>query len=458
MTDPMNPQNLWPPLVPTPPAPPPVPRSRRRRLTRRGFIAASGVVGAAGIGGSAAWAALGRSAGTRETTSAPAGSSAAGGGRFVLITLYGGNDGLDTVVPASDPAYRQARADLAISEQDALPLADGLSLHPALPRLKRRYDDSSVAIVRGVGYPQPDHSHFRSMSIWQTASPQAPVTSGWLGRWLDATPSADMARLGGPIQAVGVGATLTPALIGARRSAAAIPVGNIDVPGGPLGTGIRSLYDPKRAAADSGLVQAIASVDADYLAVADRLAPLLAKGTAGDESELPGASNGGGDTDLPGQLDVVARLIKAGVPTQAYAVSLGGFDTHAGEHETHGRLLGVLDSALDTFLTSVAGSPHAQRLVVMVYSEFGRRVTTNASGGTDHGTAAPVILAGPGVRGGMYGDQPSLTKLGTGDDDGDLIVTTDFRDVYATVLGDVLSSDPVASVGKGRKSLGFVRT
>lgn len=420
------------------PVPPPT-SHRRRRLTRRGFLAASGVVGAAGIAGGAAWASLASSTGTREVAQATG-----AGGTLVLVTLYGGNDGLDTVVPAADPAYQKARGTLAVSEHDALALADGLALHPSLVRLKRRYDAGTVAIVRGVGYPKPDHSHFRSMSIWQTGSPQTPVSSGWLGRWLDATASS-AGNSGGPIQAVGVGATLTPALVGQRRSAAAVPTGTLAVPGGALGASIRALYQPDASAGQATLLDAVAGVDNDYLTVADHLGPLL------------GSSTGTGD-DLASQLGIVSRLIKAGVPTQAYAVSMGGFDTHAGEEPTHGRLLGEVDTALDTFLTSIAGSPHAQRLVVMIYSEFGRRVVPNASGGTDHGTAGPVILAGPGVRGGMYGEQPSLTKLGTGDDDGDLIVTTDFRDVYATVLSDVLGADPGPVLGSGRRSLGFVRT
>jgi uncharacterized protein (DUF1501 family) len=369
-------------------------------------------------------------------------SSSSASGTLVLVTLYGGNDGLDTVVPVADPAYAKARGTLAVSAHDALPLADGLALHPSLLRLKRRYDAGSVAIVRGVGYPDPDHSHFRSMSIWQTASPQSAVSSGWLGRWLDSTASSAKDN-GGPIQAVGVGATLTPALVGQRRSAAAVPIGSLAVPGGALGQNIRALYQPSGSAT---LLDAIAGVDNDYLSVADQLGPLL--GNSGD--------SGSGDL-VAAQLGIVSRLIRAGVPTQAYAVSMGGFDTHAGEGPTHKELLGQLDGALDTFLTSVASSPHAQRLVVMVYSEFGRRVAANASGGTDHGTAAPVIVAGPGVRGGMYGDQPSLTRLGTGADDGDLIATTDFRDVYATVLADVLSSDPGPVLGPGRRSLGFVK-
>jgi uncharacterized protein (DUF1501 family) len=413
-------------------------------FTRRGFLVASGVAGAAGIAGGSAWAALAGSAGTRDPKAAA--------GPLVLVTLYGGNDGLDTVVPASDPAYRQARGAAAVSESDALPLADGLSFHPSLTRLKRRYDQGLVAVVRGVSYPDPDHSHFRSMAIWQTASPASAVPSGWLGRWLDATASS-AGTLGGPVQAVGIGAELPLALVGARRSAAAVPLGALAVPGGRFGESLRSLYQP--VTGDGSLLSAVAAVDADYVSVADRVGRLLPDASAAPDA---GAPQGKGGSDLAAELDVVARLINAGVPTQAYAVSLGGFDTHAGEKATHTRLLGELDSALDAFLTAVARSPHAQKLVVMVYSEFGRRVALNASGGTDHGTAAPVLLAGPGVRGGMYGDQPSLTRLGSGADDGDLIATTDFRDVYATVLEGVLATDPVPAVGTGRRSLGFVRT
>lgn len=415
-----------------------------RRFTRRGFLVASGVVGAAGIAGSSAWAALADSAGTRDPKTAA--------GPFVLVTLYGGNDGLDMVIPASDPAYRQARGDAAIAESDALPLADGLSFHPSMTRLKRRYDQGVVAVVRGVSYPDPDHSHFRSMAIWQTASPVRAVPSGWLGRWLDAT-AGSAKTLGGPIQALSVGAELPLALVGSRRSAAAVPLGPLAVPGGRLGEHLRALFAP--ATSDGSLLSAIAAVNGDYISVADQLGRLLPH--TGPEAEAgPSIRKGGGD--LSAQLDVVGRLISAGVPTQAYAVSLGGFDTHADEKPTHTRLLGELDSALDTFLTAVARSPHAQKLVVMVYSEFGRRVALNASGGTDHGTAAPVLVLGPGVRGGMYGEQPSLTRLGTGSDDGDLIATSDFRDVYTTVLEGVLATDPAPSVGGGRRSLGFIRT
>jgi uncharacterized protein (DUF1501 family) len=148
----------------------------------------------------------------------------------------------------------------------------------------------------------------------------------------------------------------------------------------------------------------------------------------------------------------VARLVKAGSPTRVYGVSLGGFDTHANEKDTHARLMGYIDQAVTGFFKSLEGSPGGDRVVLAAYSEFGRRVAANGSGGTDHGTAAPMFVAGPRVKGGFYGDEPSLTDL----NDGDLKVTTDFRDIYHELLTHTLESDPVPSIGPGRRNIGFL--
>ena len=155
---------------------------------------------------------------------------------------------------------------------------------------------------------------------------------------------------------------------------------------------------------------------------------------------------------LADQLEVVARCIKAGVPTRVYTVSLGGFDTHAGERSTQQRLLGQLDRAVTDFLHQMAGDPHGKDVVLMTYSEFGRRVRANASQGTDHGTAGPMFIAGTPVKGGFYGDEPSLTDL----DNGDLKVTTDFRDVYHEVLTRTLGADPGPAIGSDRRDVGFL--
>lgn len=333
-------------------------------------------------------------------------------GVLVLVTLYGGNDGLDTVVPYADPAYLSARGELA--KRDALPLADGLGLHPSLPKLKRRWDARQVAVVRGVGYPNPNRSHFRSMEIWQSGVPDQAGATGWLGRWLDA-------QRDDPLLAVAVGATVPLAVRGQRRSAAAIPVTELALPGGDaLQRGFASMMKGNGDVARSGR---------DLVTVA---------GAAG---KLPPPTG----TGLAQELGLVANAINGGLPTRVYTVSLDGFDTHAAEQDTHKRLLAELDDALDAFLTAVPSRP----VTVLVYSEFGRRVALNGSNGTDHGTAAPVFVVGRRVRGGFHGEQPSLTDLV----DGDLKVTTDFRTVYASVLSGVLGAEPSVALPTGTKPL-----
>ncbi|MBL7518079.1 hypothetical protein I6A84_08080, partial [Frankia sp. CNm7] len=174
-------------------------------LDRRRFLIASGVTG--GLAAATGAGVLGY----RELRQTAADDPLAGGGVLVVVTLYGGNDGLNTVIPAGDPAYRAARPELGYSADEALPLTDGLALHPALAGLRAHWDDGRLAIVRGVGYPRPDHSHFRSMAIWQTAAPDTASTTGWLGRWLDAQPAAD-ARAGA-LRAISVGPTLAPLVV-----------------------------------------------------------------------------------------------------------------------------------------------------------------------------------------------------------------------------------------------------
>jgi uncharacterized protein (DUF1501 family) len=353
-------------------------------------------------------------------------------GVLVVVTLYGGNDGLNTVVPAADDAYHKARSDLAYAPDDVLDLGDGLGLNPGLAGLKSLWDDKRLAVVRGVGYPEPDRSHFRSMAIWQTASPKTAVSTGWLGRWLDAT-GAD------PLRALAVDPVLPPLLAGEKTAAAALPAGGLTLPKGDLGAAFAKLGAPV-----SGEERWRASA-AKSIADLHDAARVLGGGAADaaepddDEQRNKGASAGGAG-GLAAQLDVVARLIEAGVPTRAYSVSLGGFDTHADERGTQERLLKELDGALAPFAERLRGTDRGKKAVVLVYSEFGRRVRANASDGTDHGTAGPVFVLGDRVSGGFYGEQPSLTDL----TDDDLRATTDFRDVYATMLSDVLGSDPGA--------------
>jgi uncharacterized protein (DUF1501 family) len=413
--------------------------NRMDTLTRRKFLLASGVTGAAALAagaGTITWRRL------ADADPLPADANV-----LVLVTLYGGNDGLGTVVPYADGAYHDARPDLAYGADDVLKLDDQLGLNPSMKGFKSLWDAKKLAVVRGVGYPKPDHSHFRSMDIWQSGSPDHPANTGWIGRWLDATRPD-------PLRVVSVGATLPPLAVGAKAAGVALPLTDFATPTGPIGAGIRALAgaDP----ADPPTQAMAARATGTLLSATATFGPPLdaASGSSDDdedETKTQGAS-AGGQGALAKQLAIVSRCVKAGVPTQVYAVSLGGFDTHADEKGTQSRLLGELDSAVSGFLADLAEDPRGSKVVVAVYSEFGRRVAANASQGTDHGTAGPMFVAGAPVTGGFYGDQPSLTAL----DAGDLKVTTDFRTVYGTLLERVLGTEAGRVLDGSRPTLGFV--
>jgi len=398
-------------------------------VTRRRFLAASGVVAAGALAAGAtsrSWLDL-VSAGSRDPRPDDARI-------LVLVTLYGGNDGLGTVIPYADPGYASARPHLAYSAGEVLPLGESLGLNPALKGLHALWQDKQLAIVRGVGYPKPDHSHFRSMDIWQSGSPDSPEHTGWLGRWLDTLPHD-------PLRAVSLGPVLPPLLAGEKGAGSALPIGRLGLPSGPLREGLSALARPQIG--EPAMQAAAAVANADLFTVAGRL-----------ETAVNGATKTGAVGELAGQLDIVARCIVAGAPTRVYAVSLGGFDTHADEKSTQTQLLGEVDSAVADFLKAVGKDPAGRSVVLAAYSEFGRRVGANASDGTDHGTAGVMFIAGQPVRGGFYGDQPSLSRL----DNGDLHVTTDFRAVYGELLHKVLDTDP-GKVLAGRSAgqpLGFL--
>ena len=397
-------------------------------LSRRRFLIASAGVGATGLlSGAVAigWPDLLRAAQDRPLQP--------GTGILVIVSLYGGNDGINTVVPYSDPAYHDARPELAYAPEQVLHLDGQLGLNPGLKGLAGVWNNKRLAIVRGVSYPKPDHSHFRSMDIWQTASPDEPVATGWIGRWLDATGDD-------PVRAVNIGAVLPPLAVGAKTTAATLAAG-VDPAAPGLAATIVGL-----GADDPHDTPMMAAVSASYRAARTAGDVLDAGRTVGP------APKGNGGNDLAQQLAVVTACVKAAVPTRVYTVTLGGFDTHADERGTQQRLLSTLDSAVTPFLADMAGDRYGRNVVVLMYSEFGRRVHANASQGTDHGTAAPVFVAGSPVRGGFYGEQPSLTDL----DDGDLKPTMDFRDIYHEVLAHTLATDPALVLGPGRGDVGFL--
>lgn len=410
--------------------------------TRRKFLTASGVAGGVALAaGATVW-------GVDELLASGSGEPDADAATLVLVTLYGGNDGLNTLVPAADSRYQDLRGALAHQEDEVLALGEGLGLNPGLKGMKKLWDEKRLAVVRGVSYPKPDHSHFRSMAIWQTASPSGPVPSGWLGRWLDQGGDGD------PLKGVSVGATLPPLMAGETTAGAAVRLGGRALPDAwrRTCTELSHVGDEahpllKRAGTSLADLTKVSAAFAD-----EKEPDTQDPGEPRDEEEGNEGASAGGQGELGAQLDVVARAIEAGVSTRAYSVSLGGFDTHAGEKATHSRLLGMLDSDLSRFLERVRKTEAGRKVVVAVYSEFGRRPQANASQGTDHGTSGPVFVIGESVRGGFYGEQPSLTDL----TDDDLRTTTDFRDVYATLLRNVLDTDPAKILDGHDRTLPFL--
>jgi uncharacterized protein (DUF1501 family) len=402
-------------------------------MTRRRFLLRSGVV----AGGAVAAGAAGLASYTLWDILATADDPARGPGdrTLVLVTLYGGNDGLATVVPYADAAYHDARPGLSYEAGQVLRIDDATGLNPSLKGLHREYGSGRLAIVRGVGYPKPDRSHFRSMDIWQTANPVRPEHTGWLGRWLDGAG-------GDPRLAVSFEPVLPPVLAGQRSAGASVSVGGLALPKGMPSATVAALGRPSTG--EPALQARAASCLADLLEIDKMITGVSSESTSDDDldDDTPAATaTGGGHTPLAAQLGLVAQCVEAGVSTRVFSVSLGGFDFHADEREAQERILGELDAAVTSFVDRMAKSDRGRKVVVMIYSEFGRRVRANASDGTDHGTASNVFVVGPKVAGGrLIGEQPSLTDL----DDGDLKFSTDFRDVYAAMLSGVLGADPGA--------------
>ncbi len=388
-------------------------------LTRRRFIRASGVVGAGALAAGAAGVTMAELLRSRHEVEAH--WLARPLNRVVLVTLYGGNDGLNTVIPYTDAAYHSLRSGVAYAPGEVIQLDHSLGLNPALRGLKQVWDSRRLAVLLGVGYPKPNRSHFRSMDIWQTGAPSKVINTGWVGRWLDGTKAPRQA-------AVSMEPVLPPVLAGTTRTGCCVAYGGIALPRWSTEAMVSSLGgdqpdEPDMCAWAAGSYR-------DLVAFQHLLGP-----RTGSTVQPTGT---GGQSSLSIQLGQVLRCIEAGVPAQVFSVSMGGFDSHADERDAHQSLLGQLDQALTGFVDALDRIEAGRQVSVLVYSEFGRRVRANASQGTDHGTAGPVLVLGPRVAGGFYGEQPSLTDL----DDGDLKATMDFRDILGTVLATVLDAEP----------------
>jgi uncharacterized protein (DUF1501 family) len=409
-------------------------------LTRRRFLAGAGAaVAAAAAAGSgvSTWLASGASATTRPRLRA----GDLGGRRdrtLVVVELGGGNDGLNTVVPEGSGVYHDLRPTLAVSAP--LDLDGSVGLHPSLELLAARYRRGDVALVEGVGVPDPDLSHFQSLATWWSGDPKRPTSSGWLGRYLDGTVGFD-----DPLAGLAIGTGPAPALLGNRSFSTSVADATGLTPRLPAWVGdpgtLLSEWPALLARHDDGaLGRAVKAMRATQDAQR-RLGVML--GTAARGTVTTGtatAARGGVATSL----ELAARFVTAAEPPRVVYVSVtGDYDTHQGQAARHATLLAQLDAGIEAFFSLLEQRGVAERAVIMTVSDFGRRARENGSG-TDHGTAAAHLLVGPGVQGGRHGSPPALDRL---DDDGNLAHTVDFRAMYATVLEQWLGVDAEAVLG-----------
>jgi uncharacterized protein (DUF1501 family) len=346
---------------------------------------------------------------------------------LVVVQMGGGNDGLNTIVPWSDDAYHRVRPVIGIAPNTVLKLDDRIGFNPALAGMMELYREGKVALVQGVGYPNPNRSHFEATQIWETASPDHPIATGWLGRYLDrAFPAGTKPSA---FEAVALGDTLPAALVAQH----------VDVPA--IGTLNSFAYNTvKDVKAEAGVLYDGAKPgQSPYLGLIADTAREAYHGGDILRSKLAGyVPKATYPTDaFATQLKLAAQLIASDTHTRIIFVSIGSFDTHANQRAQQDRLLGYLGNGLHAFYTDLAAHGLDRQVLTMTFSEFGRRVTQNASNGTDHGTAMPLFVIGGDVKGGVYGDHPSLTDL----ENGDLKFHTDFRSVYATVLERWLGRD-----------------
>jgi uncharacterized protein (DUF1501 family) len=354
---------------------------------------------------------------------------------LVVIELSGGNDGLNTVVPYGDPAYYRARPTLAIREQGVIKAGSGFGFHPSMVGFERLYKDGMLATVHGCGYDHPSLSHFSSMGFWHTGIPNGGETLGWLGRVADARFDAATRNV-----IVDIGTSQSLAVRSARHSPLVF-----DDPARFRREGTddekQALAALSRPAPTSNAMLAFLESTADN-AVAS--SDFVRQATADYRTTVDYGQGGG----LAGNLRRVAALIAKEMPTRLYYVTYAGnsFDTHVEQADLHSRLLMYTADAVRGFVEDLKRIGHADRVAVMMFTEFGRRVEENGSRGTDHGTATPMFVIGKGVKGGFYGQHPSLTDL----DNGNLKMTTDFRRVYATLINEWLGCDDTAAILKGR--------
>lgn len=380
---------------------------------------------------------------------------------LVVLQMAGGNDGLNTLVPFTNDDYFRARPRLAKKESEVIRLTDGLGLNSQLEGLAGLYDEGDLAVVQGVGYPNPNRSHFVSTSIWETADPNNRANTGWLGRYFDNECHGNDPTVGISLrktQPESFGARENPGISlsspelyrwihgGDQLSEAEEAFAGLNAPDDDL---ISAVGDSIDVVGATGNV--VGEDNASYLErvalnaqiSSEKVIQLTRKHQS--KARYPASK-------LAQSLSLVGRMIAGGMATRVYYVDHGGFDTHSNQENRHDQLLGQMDAALKAFFADLKAQGNYQRVTVMTFSEFGRRVGENASAGTDHGQGSCLFVAGGGVKGGIYGKEPSLSDLNRGD----LKFTTDFRRVYASLLDGWLKTDSGKILGGKYQGLDFL--
>ena len=356
---------------------------------------------------------------------AAAQASATGGDKtLVVIQLTGGNDGLNTLIPYSNGAYYAARPNIAIAKKDVLTLNADLGMHPSLRALSKFWDAGQLGWLENIGYPNPNRSHFASMAIWHTADPSQAASDGWIGRIAE--------TIGDPFCASNIG-NATPLALQAKDfslpSISSVDGFQVKLPDG--------LHDPFTA-----MLNTPRAGEAEYLQKATKQMLL---NTARVQKNLSKYRSGAKypDSKFAASLQDIARLIAGGNGQRVLYTSLGSFDTHAGQRAEQDDLLTQLAEGLAAFQADLEVQGLSDKVVVMGFSEFGRRVAENDSAGTDHGQGSVMFVLGKGVKGGIHGDSPDLESLA----DGDIRYKQDFRGVYAQALDSWLKLDSKEILG-----------
>lgn len=405
------------------------------RITRREFMKSGASVVAIGAGVPAMLAHVAQAraednnASTRERI-------------LVVFELNGGNDGINTVIPLADKHYTVARPTLAIPPTAALELEKGVALHPSMTGMHELYKAGHLAVIQGAGYPNANRSHFRSMDIWHRADPGTNVNTGWIGRYYEKTDHPPTS----PVSLVHYGQR-RPEMFKAGK-APSISINAIDdfypSDGKPESLATSMLYQGK---SKMGEGDAMMMEDEMHAMLSDpdaliqntgmdivRGSEIIKKVIANRRTpKVAYPQNGIGNG-----LSVFSQMIVENLGSKIFYISLGGFDTHANQAMGHANLMSTLSTGIASFMADLKEEDRDKDVMVMVFSEFGRRVYENGSQGTDHGAASIMFFAGGSVKGGLYGGYPSLSDM----DQGDLKYNVDFRDCYATVLADWLGTDP----------------